>query len=1086
MSSNDLTELKQRRVKWVEANRENGFDEGINRLLTELYPDNAHFIYELLQNAEDPQATEVTFKLTESAVEFTHNGKRLFEFKDVESITSIGNSTKRDDATSIGKFGVGFKAVFAYTNTPEIHSGDFHFQIHDLVVPETKKVRQTSIGKNKTRFVFPFDNPKKSSILAANEVEKGLCALGDNTLLFLSHIRKINYSLPDGSEGSLERIDHENGRIEIRAKHPHSEETVSHWLHFHKDVDVTDADENIKNCRVAMAYQLEKVADKNKDSEAWKIIPVHGGGQVSIYFPAEKETSKLRFHIHAPFASTVARDSVRDCDDNQQLRDHLAELIVESFTAIRDQEMLIMSFLAVLPTPKDELAEFYEPIRAKIVDAFKYSSLTPIKSGDYSCGCFLYRSSSKISDVISDADLKLLINVQYAEHAEWVANAPQRNSREDNFIESLDIKKWNFEELLAVFHPLLYSTEIYEGDYQKWIDANFVRNPKIKLWFEQKDDNWMMRFYALLNDANNKSEWKNLNFPLVRVNSEDGAKHVKADQAYFEPTHSDISANGIQTVKREVYTKDNAKRDIDENAETFLECIGVRPFDTTAAIGQLLNRYKTPPPDFNSYDHYDDIKQFVYYLKEHTTPYSWNQPTGFAEIKERFKTESFLLCTLDNKSVWRKASDICLDGSIFKTGLAEFTRIHQKLPIWHNYSAKLNEDELKDFVEFLKSFGVMHKLEIVRLDSDAANKNPNNPYKDKGLNAESGFDYSIEKLPEYLNVKKQSASKLVWDVLIGWRGGSFREYSANAKASFKPNRKPEAEFDSLLIWHLKNTSWIPAKDYSFHKPQAVTREMLCDDFIFDDRNGLLTAIEFGKNAIDLAEEQRLKNEQSTISFEEKEKIAKELGADSVDEVKEAVKLFREMKAHGKSADDVRASWEQKTIPNFEDDYSSNPERRNEKIKDATANAPEKRTEMRERSVAVDNSETKKAAKSYLRDHYTDDDKILYCQICNQEMPFKLSDGSYYFETVQLISDTQKRYKENYIALCPTDAAKFQYANLSKSEIGGLVDKLTSNRSVDEINDSDEDDNCFEIELAGEIETLQFRRIHLMDLKAVLS
>ena len=75
--------------------------------------------------------------------------------------------------------------------------------------------------------------------------------------------------MPDGSQGSLERIDHENGRIEIRAKHPHSEETVSHWLHFHKDVEVTDTDGNIKNCRVAMAYQLEKIVGKNK-KETWK------------------------------------------------------------------------------------------------------------------------------------------------------------------------------------------------------------------------------------------------------------------------------------------------------------------------------------------------------------------------------------------------------------------------------------------------------------------------------------------------------------------------------------------------------------------------------------------------------------------------------------------------------------------------------------------------------------------------------------------------------------------------------------------------------------------------------------------------
>ena len=102
------------------------------------------------------------------------------------------------------------------------------------------------------------------------------------------------------------------------------------------------------------------------------------------------------------------------------------------------------------------------------------------------------------------------------------------------------------------------------------------------------------------------------------------------------------------------------------------------------------------------------------------------------------------------------------------------------------------------------------------------------------------------------------------------------------------------------------------------------------------------------------------------------------------------------------------------------------------------------------------------------------------------MPFKLSDGSYYFEVVQLIGDTQKRYKENYIALCPTDAAKFQYANPSKDNISDLVSTLIDDRSPDDINDSDEAENCFDIVLAGNTETVQFRRVHLIDLKAVLS
>ena len=56
-------DLSKKRRAYVESARENGFEEGLMRLLADLYPDNAHFIYELLQNAEDAGAHKVTFVL---------------------------------------------------------------------------------------------------------------------------------------------------------------------------------------------------------------------------------------------------------------------------------------------------------------------------------------------------------------------------------------------------------------------------------------------------------------------------------------------------------------------------------------------------------------------------------------------------------------------------------------------------------------------------------------------------------------------------------------------------------------------------------------------------------------------------------------------------------------------------------------------------------------------------------------------------------------------------------------------------------------------------------------------------------------
>ena len=121
---------------------------GVKNSVVEKYSDQAHFIYELLQNADDAFASEARFILKRDCLVFVHNGSRLFSVSDVDSedadsdegclgdinaITSIANSNKRE--ASIGKFGVGFKAVFQYTSTPHIYDPNFKFKISRFIVP---------------------------------------------------------------------------------------------------------------------------------------------------------------------------------------------------------------------------------------------------------------------------------------------------------------------------------------------------------------------------------------------------------------------------------------------------------------------------------------------------------------------------------------------------------------------------------------------------------------------------------------------------------------------------------------------------------------------------------------------------------------------------------------------------------------------------------------------------------------------------------------------------------------------------------------------------------------------------------------
>ena len=105
-------------------------------LLADRYDDRTHFIYELLQNAEDAGATEVSFELHPDSCSFEHNGTRHFNERDIRAITGIFNSSKKDNPDKIGKFGVGFKSVFVYTETPSVYSKDYSFKILKLVLPQ--------------------------------------------------------------------------------------------------------------------------------------------------------------------------------------------------------------------------------------------------------------------------------------------------------------------------------------------------------------------------------------------------------------------------------------------------------------------------------------------------------------------------------------------------------------------------------------------------------------------------------------------------------------------------------------------------------------------------------------------------------------------------------------------------------------------------------------------------------------------------------------------------------------------------------------------------------------------------------------
>lgn len=424
---------------------------GIRRIVEDLYPDSAHFIYELLQNAEDTGASEAYFALTPTSLVFEHNG-RSFEPRDLYAITDIGEGTKAVDDDKIGRFGAGFKAVFAYSETPCIWSPTFSFKITDLVLP-TELSQPNDLG-GRTRFEFPFNNPKKAIEVAFAEVAQGLNDLADTTLLFLSKLKTVSWSVRGTSSGKVACIPHSKSHIEIVKEQGDKVTGRSHFLKFDRPV------EGLERQRVAAAFALDMLPNVESFDPATplvkqlRIVPA-ATGLVAVFFPAEKEISGLRFHVHGPFVPELSRASIKDTTANDPLFDQLASLISDSLHDIRDLGLLTIDFLEALPNGRDSIGERYEVIRDSIVSAMNEQPLTPTYAKIHAPAKHLVQGRALLKNLLTDADLEFLVDYDDVPPV-WVG-AGQRNSNADRFLESLEVAEWDVEAFGALLsnktHP---------------------------------------------------------------------------------------------------------------------------------------------------------------------------------------------------------------------------------------------------------------------------------------------------------------------------------------------------------------------------------------------------------------------------------------------------------------------------------------------------------------------------------------------------------------------------------------------------------------------------------------------------------
>ncbi len=163
------------------------------KIIINQYSDRTHFIYEILQNAEDARATKIRFELRKDKLCIYHNG-RPFDERDIQGICGIADGTK-DDGTRIGHFGIGFKSVYCYTEEPQIYSGQYHFAIKSQIFP--KEIEAMSIlDAGTTCIILPFNKIEVSKESAYREIKNALeKKITADSILMLNNIGQVDIDI---------------------------------------------------------------------------------------------------------------------------------------------------------------------------------------------------------------------------------------------------------------------------------------------------------------------------------------------------------------------------------------------------------------------------------------------------------------------------------------------------------------------------------------------------------------------------------------------------------------------------------------------------------------------------------------------------------------------------------------------------------------------------------------------------------------------------------------------------------------------------------------------------------------------------
>ena len=341
------------------------------KIFTSPYSDKTHFIYELIQNADDSKSKHLELQLRENELIVWNDG-RQFTKKDVDSICSIGFSNK--DLTQIGTFGMGITSVFTYTDCLEVYSGGEHFRIRIKDPTKREIIDSDDIDSivieqlNRGRTVFRLPFRKKLRQEDIEKLRNRLCNVGEKRpLLFLRHLERVvwrdelNTQIGSYFCHRCPRDKMQNAaEVELTTFLDDNNQQTETFLVFYKKSqppqDVIDellyqAEDDTEQQRIQQSVkklQPIEVAFRLQDS---RITTMADKCMLFSYLSTQKETD-LRFIIQARYQTTLARENIEDIEDNlwnRWLVQETADFLPKVLERLKSGGLLEPAFFDVLP-----------------------------------------------------------------------------------------------------------------------------------------------------------------------------------------------------------------------------------------------------------------------------------------------------------------------------------------------------------------------------------------------------------------------------------------------------------------------------------------------------------------------------------------------------------------------------------------------------------------------------------------------------------------------------------------------------------------------------------------------------------------